>query len=149
MRLYLAVTFWGDEYRRYLCDCCLASLLAPGNIPDISDKACARLLIATTDRDWALLQSEPAFDAVQSLIAIEHLPFSGTSDAQGRRMFAMSEGHRLLARKMFADHAQNVLFRHSRDRFRQMSEVDVVVNHYGVTLKSIFSDSVVSDFCSI
>jgi hypothetical protein len=108
MRLYLTVTFWGDEYRRYFVNYCLASLLAPGNIPAIADKSSARLLIATTDRDWAELQREPAFAAVQKLIAVEHLPFSGTADGQGRRMSAMSEGHRLLARRMFADRAQGV-----------------------------------------
>ncbi|MET0539823.1 MAG: hypothetical protein ABWZ64_18065 [Xanthobacteraceae bacterium] len=108
MRLYLAVTFWGDEYRRYFVDYCLASLLAPGNIPAIADRSSARLLIATTDRDWAELQGEPAFAAVQTFIAVEHLPFIGTSDVQGRRMFVMSEGHRLLARRMFADRAQGV-----------------------------------------
>jgi hypothetical protein len=108
MRFYLAVTFWGDEYRRYLCDYCLASLLGPGNIPDISDKASARLLIATTEPDWEALQRWPTFAAVQRHITVEHIPFSGTSDVHGRRMFAMSEGHRLLARKMFADRAQGV-----------------------------------------
>jgi hypothetical protein len=108
MRLYLALTFWGEEYRRYFVDYCLASLLAPGNVPAITDKSSARLLIATTDRDWAELQREPAFAAVRELIAVEHLSFSGTSDAQGRRMFAMSEGHKLLARRMFADRAQGV-----------------------------------------
>jgi hypothetical protein len=108
MRLYLAVTFWGHEYRRYFVDYCLTSLLAPGNIPNISDKASARLLIATTDRDWEELQREPAFVAVQKFIGVEHLPFTGTSDAHGRRMFAMSEGHKLLARQMFAERAQGV-----------------------------------------
>jgi hypothetical protein len=108
VQLHLAVTFWGDEYRRYFVDYCLASLLASGNIPAISDKACARLLIATTDRDWAELQREPAFAAVQSLIVVEHLPFSGTTDVHGRRMLVMSEGHRILARRMFAERAQGV-----------------------------------------
>ncbi len=107
MRLYLGLTFWGEEYRRYFVDFCLASLLAPGNIPAISDKSSARLLIATTDRDWAELQAEPLFLAVKALIPVEHVPFaSGASwDA---RMASMSEGHRLLARRMFADRAQGV-----------------------------------------
>ena len=51
-KLCLAVTFWGEEYRRYFLDFCLASLLAPGNLPDIDDKEAARLLIATNDRDF-------------------------------------------------------------------------------------------------
>jgi hypothetical protein len=55
MRVRLAVTFWGEEYRRYFLDFCLASLLAPGNIPAITDKTAAWLLIATNDRDWSAL----------------------------------------------------------------------------------------------
>jgi hypothetical protein len=108
MRLYLGVTFWGDEYRRYFIDYCLASLLAPGNLPGISDKSSACLLVATTNSDWAQLQGEPAFAAVKGLIRVEHLPFSGATDAHGRRMLVMSEGHRLLAQRMFVDGAQGV-----------------------------------------
>jgi hypothetical protein len=36
--------------------------------------------------------------------------------------------------------------RQSRDRFRHMSEVGVVVNHYGVALDIPFSDTVESSF---
>jgi hypothetical protein len=107
MRLCLALTFWGEEYRRYFVDFCLASLLAPGNIPAISDKASARLLIATTDRDWAELQSEPLFIAAKAILPIEHVPFASGANWDAR-MASMSEGHRLLAQRMFADRAQGI-----------------------------------------
>ena len=100
--VYLAVTFWGEEYRRYFIDFCLASLLAPGNIPAISDKASARLLIATTDDDWAALQSEPTFLAAGDLISVEHVPFAlRTYSTDHEKMLVMSEAHRSLARRMF------------------------------------------------
>ncbi len=107
MRLYLGLTFWGEEYRRYFVDFCLASLLAPGNIPAIKDKRSARFLIATTDRDWAELQSESLFAAAKALIAVEHVPFTSGANWDAR-MASMSEGHRLLARRMFVDRAQGV-----------------------------------------
>jgi hypothetical protein len=109
MGTYLAVTFWGEEYRRYFLDFCLASLLAPGNIPAIADKAAARLLIATNDRDWAALQSEPTFVAARKLIAIEQVAFeNGPYSSAHEKMLVMSEAHRRLARRMFEDRAHGI-----------------------------------------
>ena len=50
---------------------------------------------------------------------------------------------------IFAATHRTFFFRHSRGRFRQMSEVGVGVNHYGVTLNSLFSDSWNQGFHSI
>jgi hypothetical protein len=109
IRLYLAVAFWGEEYRRYFLDFCLPSLLAPGNIPAISDKASARLLIATNASDWAALQSEPIFAAARDLIPITQVQFDQTaySDSHGK-MLVMSQAHKRLANRMFQDRAQGV-----------------------------------------
>jgi hypothetical protein len=109
-RLYISVTFWGELYRRYFLDYCLASLLAPGNIPAIDDKAAARLLIATPEADWQALQAEPAFQAAQRLIPIEHVPHPLDSAEMTREqvMRAMSRGHRALAERMFEDRAQGI-----------------------------------------
>jgi hypothetical protein len=109
MRIYLAITFWGEEYRRYFLDYCLASLLAPGNLPAITDKAGARLLIATNDRDWAALQTEPTFIAAKKLISIEQVPFSNKSYSNAHeKMLVMSDAHRRLARKMFEQRAHGI-----------------------------------------
>lgn len=109
MRLYLAVTFWGEEYRRYFLDFCLASLLAPGNIPAIIDKASAKLLIATNDLDWAALQAEPTFIAARNLIQIEQVAFHHETycDSHGK-MLVMSRAHKRLANRMFEDGARGV-----------------------------------------
>ena len=109
MRIYLAITFWGQEYRRYFLDFSLASLLAPGNLPAIADKSAARFLIATPDSDWAELQAEPTFIAAKKLISFEHVPFNNksVSDAH-KKMLIMSEAHRRLARRMFEDRAHGI-----------------------------------------
>lgn len=109
-KLYLGLTFWGEEFRRHFVDFCLASLLAPGNIPAIGDKGTARLLLATTDEDWRALQGEPTFVAAQKYIIVEHIPFDvpAFSDNTGK-MLAMSKGHKLLTRRMFEDRAQGVI----------------------------------------
>jgi len=109
MRVYLAVTFWGEEYRRYFLDFCLASLLAPGNIPAITDKSSSRLLVATNDSDWAALQNEPTFLAVKELIAIEQVPFDNASySAAHGKMLVMSQAHKRLAEIMFKDRAHGI-----------------------------------------
>ena len=113
MQMHLAVTFWGQEYRGYFLDFCLASLLAPGNLPAVATNSAARLLIATTDQDWAELQAKPTFVAAKKLISIEHVPFeleAGSTSAQEKhkRMLLMSAAHRCLARRMFRDRAQGI-----------------------------------------
>lgn len=106
IRLYFAVVFWGEEYRRYFLDYCLASLMASGNFPAITDKANARLLIATPDADWQAMQAEPIFQAAQQVIAIEQLPFE-VPDAVPReeKMAMASRAHKALAQRMFEDGA--------------------------------------------
>lgn len=106
----IAVTFWGEEYRRFFLDYCLASLMAPGNIPAIRNKDAARLLIATRQDDWQALQSEPVFIAAERLIAIEHVPHEAALDVSyNKKMSVMSIGHKLLTKRMFEDRAQCVM----------------------------------------
>lgn len=107
--LNLSVTFWGEEYRRYFVDYCLASLLSDGNLPAISDPASARFLIATTDADWAALQLEPLVIAASRYVSFEHVSFEVhslvTSD---EKMMTMSQAHRQLAERMHARRAYGV-----------------------------------------
>ena len=108
--IYISVTFWGQEYRRYFLDFCLASLLAPQNIPALTHKGNSRLLIATPDEDWDAMQSEPAFQAAKALIPIEHVVYNlKPSQNRTQIMQAMSNAHRLLADRMFTDRAHGFL----------------------------------------
>jgi hypothetical protein len=110
LRIYFAVTFWGEEYRRYFLDYCLASLMAPGNIPAIRDKSAARLLIATRDDDWGALQSEPIFIAAKQYIEVEHVRHEAPLKVPyNKKMMVMSQGHKLLAQRMFEDRAQGIM----------------------------------------
>ncbi|HUD88234.1 MAG TPA: hypothetical protein VMR17_17470, partial [Xanthobacteraceae bacterium] len=110
LRTYIAVTFWGEEYRRYFLDYCLASLMAPDNIPAIENKRDARLLIATRQDDWDALQQEPIFIAASRHIAIEHVLHEAPLKVPyNKKMMIMSQGHKLLAQKMFADRAHGVM----------------------------------------
>jgi hypothetical protein len=109
-RTFVAATFWGEQYRRYFLDYCLASLMAPGNIPAIENKRDARLLLATRDEDWRAMQSEPIFIAAKQLIPVEHIRhevFENTT--RENKMSLMSQGHRLLAQKMFEYRARGVI----------------------------------------
>src|ERR1700685_2811905 len=106
-RTYLAVVFWGKEFRQYFVDYCLASLMAPSNIPAISNKSDARLLIATRDDDWQALQSEAMFIAAKQHIRIEHVRHETPLEVpENKKMGEMSRGHRLLTRRMFDDRAR-------------------------------------------
>ncbi len=109
-RTYIAVTFWGEEYRRYFLDFCLASLMAPGNIPAIEYSNTARLLVATRDDDWQALQTEPTFVAVKKYIAVEHVRHEAPLNTpHSKKMYFMSQGHKLLAQRMFEDRARGVI----------------------------------------
>ena len=53
------VPFWGDEYRSYVTDYLLPSLMAPNNFPLLDAMDGHRLLLATTREDWdAILRNE-------------------------------------------------------------------------------------------
>ena len=109
MGLCLAVTFWGEEYRRYFLDFCLSSLLAPGNLPAISDKSSARLFVATNDKGWDALQSEPAFIAAKTFVQVEHVPFEVRAYSSAHeKMLIMSQAHKLLAGRMVKEQAIGV-----------------------------------------
>ena len=109
-RTFIATTFWGEQYRRYFLDYCLASLMAPGNIPAIENKSDARLLLATQDEDWRALQSEPIFIAANQHIPVEHIQHEVPLNVpREEKMLVMSQGHRLLAQRMFKDRARGVI----------------------------------------
>lgn len=65
---YFIVTFWGVEFRSLFLDVCLASLLAPGNIPALRDKTRSKFIIATTAEDWEAIQSHPLMERLRCQI---------------------------------------------------------------------------------
>jgi hypothetical protein len=101
---YFGVVFWGETFRSYFLDFCLASLLSPNNIPALENPGECRFLICTTRADWAAMQSHPTFGLLEKQIQpilIEMGPPSG----QESKMRVMSHGHKALAEKMYEQRA--------------------------------------------
>ena len=90
--VYLIVVFWGDKYRRFFETLCLPSMLAPGNLPVLQAHPGSKLMICTTDADWAALQDLPLFrrlrDFVEPVMIDIGLPPAGLHPG-----FHMSKGH--------------------------------------------------------
>ena len=104
--IYLLVTFWGDQYRRWFCDYALASLLAPGNIPALR-RGIDKFLIATSKADWEALKSEPTFKLLETFI--EPVFVENTIiDTDAHKYHKMSQGHKLIASICFLEKAYGV-----------------------------------------
>ena len=56
---------WGEQFRNYFLRYCLASLLAPGNIPSLAGHRRAEFIIATTAEDWQAMCETEIFRALQ------------------------------------------------------------------------------------
>jgi hypothetical protein len=90
------VVVWGERYRKYFSDYCLPSLLAPDNIPCISNKQDSRFAIATTAEDWEELNKLDIFKALRAHVEpvlLELPPFSPDDS----KMMVMSSGHKKLS----------------------------------------------------
>jgi hypothetical protein len=71
-----AVSFWGPAFRKLFVDLCLASLLAPENLPALSRRRPVVLLMCTTPEDWRALHEEPLFQQAAGLAEIEFSPLT-------------------------------------------------------------------------
>jgi hypothetical protein len=58
---YIVTVVWGDEYRNFLLEYALPTLLSPRNIPSLRDVRPVRFLFATTSRDWDLISNTAIF----------------------------------------------------------------------------------------
>lgn len=103
-KFYFLVTFWGEVFRRYLCDLAIPSLLAKGNIPALKYPADAKFVVAAPKVDCDALSREPSFQALCGLIAAEFLPVEDT-DPPMHKYVRMSRGHAMLADLCFRDKA--------------------------------------------
>lgn len=88
------VTFWGKRFRDYFCELILPSLLSPGNIPHLNNKAESKFLIVTTNEDWEALQTEPIFILMQKYIAAVFFAMPMPTD-NSQKMLTMSKGHKI------------------------------------------------------
>lgn len=63
---YFMVPFWGERYRNYFLDYCLASMLAPNNLGLLRAKDGHRFLIATTRADWQRIEHSPLMEKLRA-----------------------------------------------------------------------------------
>ena len=107
---YFNVVCWGAEFRDYLLTLLVPSLLAPGNIPALENRAESRFLIATTDEDWAALQDEPMFRRLCEVIEPLHVPMPAPQPGMSghEKMLLMSKGHRQITNTIFEARANGV-----------------------------------------
>jgi len=101
---YFLVVFWGAKHRGYFVDYCLASMLAPGNVPALVDKAGSRFLVCTTADDWQALQADPLFRRLAELIAVELVEIDFPASDENK-MNVMSRGHKRLTERAFSARA--------------------------------------------
>ncbi len=59
--IYFIVVLWGERFRTYFLDFCLASLLAPGNLPALRTSPRSKFLIATRPEDWHAISRTAIF----------------------------------------------------------------------------------------
>ncbi|MGA2892836.1 MAG: hypothetical protein ABSE22_08195 [Xanthobacteraceae bacterium] len=93
------VTFWGPAYRQYFVDRCFASLLAPGNFPQLRAEDGHRLLIATTLEDWQAIEQLPIMRTIRGYVAPVHLeiePPPATAPGSESAILQQNRCHKLL-----------------------------------------------------
>lgn len=62
---YFMVVLWGERFRDYFLDFCLASALSPDNIPALRTSPRSKFLICTRLEDWAAMRSTAMFAALK------------------------------------------------------------------------------------
>jgi hypothetical protein len=58
---YFIIVLWGERFRHYFLEFCLASLLSPGNIPALKTSRTNKFLIATRPEDWEAMKGTEIF----------------------------------------------------------------------------------------
>ena len=102
---YFLVTFWGGAYVDDFLDFCLASLMAPGNLPALKSTGWpCRIVICTTPADIVHLKTRPFFNQVAAGFPVDFIEFSGPGEGEGK-MLTMSRGHVLLSSRAHRDRA--------------------------------------------
>ena len=104
---YFFVVLWGATFRRYLLRYCLPSLLAPHNLPSLTQTHQNKLLICTTQEDWRALLLDPVIIALQTYLEIVWLeippPPPHVSSYQH-----MGVGHKMATMRCFQDQAYGI-----------------------------------------
>ncbi len=73
--VYLIVVCWGAEYRSYLLNYLVASMLAPGNLPALKGSGHKFLFVMPAD-DWEIIRQSPMVKALARYVEPVHIEIS-------------------------------------------------------------------------
>ncbi len=101
---YISAIFWGGRYVEEYCRFCLASLMAPQNIPALSEslREQSRLVVVCPRKEWAMLNEQPLFKQAREWIEPLWLELDAGPEDE-HKMTRMSRGHRLISEQAFED----------------------------------------------
>jgi hypothetical protein len=105
---YFIVVLWGERFRKYFLDFCLASALSSGNIPSLQAARRSKFLIATRPEDWAAMRYTPMFRLLERYVEPVYIEIPpcpvGHSGYQH-----MSAGHRIACEMAYREKAYAVI----------------------------------------
>lgn len=85
---------WGAEYTRLFVDVCLPTLLAPGNIPTLTDVPGSLYQIFTSPEDQRVIEKSVAFRKLTQHIKAEFQPIRARVDSIRNQYFVQSDCYR-------------------------------------------------------
>jgi hypothetical protein len=106
---YFIVVLWGQDYTRCFLEYCVASLLAPGNLPSLRTQRRSKFLIATTPDDWRYMQTTAIFREMARHVDPVFLEIP-PCPAGTWGCIHMGKGHLLACRMAYQDKAYAVVF---------------------------------------
>lgn len=105
---YFIIVLWGERFRHYFLDYCLASALSPGNIPALRAARRSKFLIATRPEDWEAMRRSELFKLLERYVEPVYIEIPacppGISGCQH-----MGVGHRIACEMAHRDKAYAVV----------------------------------------
>lgn len=101
--IYFFTAFRGESERTRFLNNCLASLLSPGNAPELAGTG-SRLIIATSEADWRAIAPYILFQRVQSFVTVEFVD-AGSNFGNFAGDIRASDSCRRTARRAMQDNA--------------------------------------------
>jgi hypothetical protein len=105
---YFIVVCWGETYTNFLFNFCIPSLLAPHNLPSLYNQKKNKFLIATTDKDWQLMQTLASFHTLKQYAEPVHVPIPACPEGESSCVH-MGIGHKRATQIAFNARAYSIL----------------------------------------
>jgi hypothetical protein len=105
---YLIVVLWGERFRSYFLDFCLASLLSPRNIPALDAARRSKFLIATRPEDWEAIAGTSMFALLKRYVEPVFIEIPPCPPDQSSYQH-MGLGHRLACELTHRDRAYAIV----------------------------------------